>query len=579
MEATPAFRQLELRFVEQSQWRYALIRPLVLFEERPARQRAEETQTQPETVRKLRRRFQQQGMLGLLRDDVAVLPKGKATRVPTAVVEELARLTALSPGFQYRELARMLFCTTGYRIDHKTVKRLWQASPLAAQGMLPLGTSPSPHDRYQVRVQALKLYAQGWTKRSISEFLHVSRPTVTAWIHRFEAEHFAGLLDKKRGPKAPRKVWFPVMVEVYHLQKRHPDAGEFRIGSLLGRTDISIRTVGRVMALNQQVYDDIPHGRRTGPKPPPQPHPYRAETPHQYWFIDGRQMDFALEGVKWWSLIVLDGSSRAMLAGAVAPVEASGVALMVLSTACLRYGVPQVLISDSGGAFTSNEFEAVCPRLQIDHRLIESTKGESSLNGMETHFNGQRRLYDYQFSLTTTPLEFEQAHQAFLHLYNTTAHQGLLEDGFDPPIPLVVVGEAKGRMYSPADLDRKFARALFPRTTNRYGCVTLHSYHFYVEQGLPQTQVLLWVYGEQLRAVFENVVLAEYHCQYEWRAPQVTDMRDGVFYPTRFASPQGTLLPLNPQESLILSRPQGRRRVQRPSSPPQLLLFELVRAG
>jgi hypothetical protein len=26
----------------------------------------------------------------------------------------------------------------------------------------------------------------------------------------------------------------------------------------------------------------------------------------------------------------------------------------------------------------------------------------------------------------------------------------------------------------------------------------LHSYHFYVEQGLPKTQVLLWVYGATL---------------------------------------------------------------------------------
>ena len=33
-----------------------------------------------------------------------------------------------------------------------------------------------------------------------------------------------------------------------------------------------------------------------------------------------------------------------------------------------------------------------------------------------------------------------------------------------------------------------------------------------VQQGLPKTKVLLWVYGEQLRAMFENVVLAEYHC-------------------------------------------------------------------
>jgi hypothetical protein len=36
----------------------------------------------------------------------------------------------------------------------------------------------------------------------------------------------------------------------------------------------------------------------------------------------------------------------------------------------------------------------------------------------------------------------------------------------------------------------------------------LHRYHFYVEAGLPRTQVLLWVYGQELRAVFDNVVLA-----------------------------------------------------------------------
>ena len=57
----------------------------------------------------------------------------------------------------------------------------------------------------------------------------------------------------------------------------------------------------------------------------------------------------------------------------------------------------------------------------------------------------------------------------------------MLQEDFDPPIPLLVLGEAKGRMYTPDELTRKFSHALFPRTTNRYGCVTLHSYHFYVE--------------------------------------------------------------------------------------------------
>ena len=157
---------------------------------------------------------------------------------------------------------------------------------------------------------------------------------------------------------------------------------------------------------------------------------------------------------------------------------------------------------------------------------------------METHFNIQRRLYDYQFSLARTPAEFEQRHQAFIQTYNTTAHQGLLKDRRLPPIPVEVLGTAKGRLYTPEDLARYFSQAVFPRTTNRYGCVTLHSYHFYVEEGLPQTQVLLWVSGEQLRAAFENVILAEYHCRYDWQHHASKTSARGSFTPPALPRPR-----------------------------------------
>ena len=194
---------------------------------------------------------------------------------------------------------------------------------------------------------------------------------------------------------------------------------------------------------------------------------------------------------------------------------------------------------------------------------------------METHFNIQRRLFDYQFSLTQTPAEFEQGHQRFMQIYNTTAHQGLLKDKLTPPIPLQVLGEAKGRFYTPDELARKFSRALFPRTTNQYGCVTLRSYYFYVAEGLPKTQVLLWGYGEQLRALFDNVLLAEYRCRYDWQTHKVQDIREGSFYPTRFASPQDALIPLNAQEFWVLYRPQSGRRPAHKALPhQQLRLFE-----
>jgi hypothetical protein len=206
-----------------------------------------------------------------------------------------------------------------------------------------------------------------------------------------------------------------------------------------------------------------------------------------------------------------------------------------------------------------------------------STQGQSYLNWIETHFNIQRRLYDYQFSFARTPSDLEQRHQAFIHTYNTTAHQGLLTDQRLPPIPVEILGTAQGRRYPPEVLAEKFVHTLFPRITNRYGCVTLHSYHFYVEAGVPKTQVLLWVYGEALRAVLDNVVLAEYRCRYDGPAHKVTDIHAGTFYATRFASPQEALIPLNPQESLVIYRPRAlRRRALHRLPRQQLMLFELV---
>jgi len=102
------------------------------------------------------------------------------------------------------------------------------------------------------------------------------------------------------------------------------------------------------MALNKLIYHDIPHVPTRGVRQAPGPHPYKASHRQQYWFIDGRRMDFAIDSVRWWSLIILEGSSRTMLVGMIAPTGVTWVALMVLYTACLPYGAPEQLVSDSG---------------------------------------------------------------------------------------------------------------------------------------------------------------------------------------------------------------------------------------
>jgi hypothetical protein len=153
VEPTAEFAQLQLGFVDQTQRCYEVIRPLVLFADRTAGQRARDTQTHPDTVRELRRRFQHQGMPGLLPSSAEVVLRSRTTRIPDAVRQELDRLKALYDGFHYRELARILLVKVGHPIDDKTVKKLWQTSPVACQGHLGLWDYHTHPDRYQARLQ------------------------------------------------------------------------------------------------------------------------------------------------------------------------------------------------------------------------------------------------------------------------------------------------------------------------------------------------------------------------------------------------------------------------------------------
>ncbi len=205
---------------DPTQQRYERIRP-VLFQERTATQRAQETGTHPETVGRLKRRFEQQGMLGLVPATVEVVPARRRCRVPAPVVQELHRLKGLYDGFQYRELARIIFYKLNYRMSHSTVKRLWpQLSPLPPQ-QLPLLDYHSYPERSQARLEVIALYFQGWSKRSIREFVHVARPTINLWIARFETDNLESVEDKSHTPQTTRrKAWLPTMGEIYHLQLR-----------------------------------------------------------------------------------------------------------------------------------------------------------------------------------------------------------------------------------------------------------------------------------------------------------------------------------------------------------------------
>jgi hypothetical protein len=158
VDAARDFIQLPPRFIDTIQRRYELIRPLVLFDEGTPTERALATNPYPETVRTLLHQFQTQAMPGLALPESDVLPPEQPHRVPEAVRQEIARLKTLYPGLHYRELARILFCTFGYRFHHRTVKHHWKQSRMTTPHQLDLWPYHLLSNRVHARLQVVQLY-------------------------------------------------------------------------------------------------------------------------------------------------------------------------------------------------------------------------------------------------------------------------------------------------------------------------------------------------------------------------------------------------------------------------------------
>lgn len=409
-----SFGQLELVFTDPVQERYEVARPLLLGHPLTATERAKQTHKHPQTVRRYVRRFECEGMRGLFDAEPEVI--ARCGSVSEAVRQEVIRLKTLYPPLNLRETANIIYATLGARIDYKTVQRILQKHPIVVQKRLPLPKFHDYKDPYQARLEVIKLYYRGWNIQSISGFLGVSRKHIYTLLARFEAEHFAGLMTQRHGPRHHhRKLYLPLLKKVADLQKEHPLIGRFHLWDWLMPEDkmqVSERTIGRAMAFNRFVHEEL--SRQDVPKPA-RLHPFKARTWHQYWFIDHRYLE-KIDGVQYYSLCILEGYSRAFLSGVVLSTQARGPVLKLLYETVLMWGAPGAIVSDSGGAFVSGDYERCGERLGIRIEHIETR--QSWQNMIETHFNLQRIMADPQFSRCQNETELQQEHTRFLDRYN-----------------------------------------------------------------------------------------------------------------------------------------------------------------
>ncbi len=195
------------------------------------------------------------------------------------------------------------------------------------------------------------------------------------------------------------KTDLKAMNAVKELQE-NPELGAYRIHTALLQMGIKLspRTCGRILALNRKLYHlqmPVKHGR------PKKEMPFKAIRRHHYWTNDIRYLDMhQLGGGMIYCISILENFSRAILASAISRRQDTEAYLAVLYAAIRKYGVPEVLVSDSGGVFRSYDAMRIYEALGI--QKVEIEKRQAWQSYIESNFNAQRRLADWHFENAQT---------------------------------------------------------------------------------------------------------------------------------------------------------------------------------
>jgi hypothetical protein len=174
MKPEEPFTQLYLKFTDPIQYDYEIIRPITLYSE-TVTARSQETETPRTTVSEKARRFVQEGMLGLV-DKRSQSTPSREIGYPEPIAKYMLYLKHLYPPIHYREIVRILARKFGYKTNHNKVKRFLERNPVTIQLEMKLEHFHDFEDAYEARWTVVRMFYEGWNKKSIANLLHSFKP-------------------------------------------------------------------------------------------------------------------------------------------------------------------------------------------------------------------------------------------------------------------------------------------------------------------------------------------------------------------------------------------------------------------
>ena len=583
--AAEDFGQLKLKFIDPIQHDYEAIRPIVLFSETIS-ERSQQTGLDRRRVGEKAQRFILQGMFGLA-DERAGKAGRKAHQYPEAIAGYILYLKQLYPPIHYREIVRIIKRKYNYQTNHHTVKHFLERYTFPMQLELNITYFHEFEEAYKARWTVVSMWAQGWNKKSIAGCLRLSRKHVHEIIAVFKQEGFAGLEDHRTRPiqHPANQLTLPFLKEVLDLQHEYPRAGRYRIRGVLQKKQDeeppSERSIGRAMAINRR-FHGAPgpwQSKADEQEPPTEPKhlPYRPQARHQMWFVDLRYL-VKLDEQWVYSICIIEGYSRTILAGLVSVYQDLAAVLQTLYAALSEYGCPALIISDNAKVFLAGHYTRILSELTIDPQYIE--KGKPWQNLIEAQFKVQLRLADFQFEQAQTLEEIQQLHAQFIDTFNTTPHWAHRDRQDGRRTPEAVLSWVRGRHVEPERLRRLFQEVRFSRSVNRHGFVSIQRFYIYAERGLSRQRVSVWIYEGTLRLEYQQTILAQYQCDYDQRQQTLQTIDQPILYQTSFQSAQLELFELDDEQWLkVFQRPYRRQKKPLTSQAKQLVLLNLAPAA
>ncbi len=199
---------------------------------------------------------------------------------------------------------------------------------------------------------------------------------------------------------------------------------------------------------------------------------------------------------------------------------------------------------------------------------------------IETAFNVQRRMADWDFTQATTWADLLAVHDQWVVNYNYQDHWAHRQRDAATRSPAAVLAWVHGRACPPEALHRVFYATRFRRTVDRAGFVRFRHWRLYGEAGLAGHQAAVWLYGEHLTVEFADEPLAQYHVTYQPDKRHLKTVTAPHLFATAHRSPQLPLWVLGEGDWLQVLRVAAYAPRKRPrQTGPQPALFALDAVG